>query len=112
MINVQKTRIAIMFKSGNLSPQIQNALRILSMINKTKYISRAITEKLQNTKRKKKRYYQQSKEKRQWLTKEWWLAALLTQWKPEDGEIISSKYWKKITAIPNSMYPAKCHSRT
>lgn len=32
-----------------LSPQIQDALQILSIINK-KYVSRAITEKLYNTK--------------------------------------------------------------
>lgn len=35
------------------SPQIQNVLQILSMVHKMKYISRAMTEKLQNTKRKK-----------------------------------------------------------
>lgn len=34
------------------SPQIQNVLQILSMVHKMKHISRAMTEKLQNTKRK------------------------------------------------------------
>lgn len=54
------------------SPQIQNVLQILSMVHKMKYVSRAMTEKLQNTKKKKKSIpnYQQSKEKRQSLTKE------------------------------------------
>lgn len=51
-----------------LSSQIQDVLQILSMVHKTKYISRTMTEKLQNTKSK-KIYYQQSKEKRQSLTK-------------------------------------------
>lgn len=36
------------------SPQIQNVLQILSMVHKMKYVSRAMTEKLQNTKKKKK----------------------------------------------------------
>lgn len=33
-----------------LSSQIRNALQILSMVHKTKYIHRTMAEKLQNTK--------------------------------------------------------------
>lgn len=53
-----------------LSVQIQDALPILSLINKKKYVSRATTEKLQNTKRKKTQILPAVKRKRQVLTKE------------------------------------------